>query len=101
MLSEQITLSYNPLVSHTTILLFIGTDFQTHARPGSGGSGGDRITVENSICRIKQYARMTEMYGGTEDELNAELNIVAGLVNLHLMMTLQSGSHKMRKRFLG
>ena len=44
---------------------------------------------------------MTEPYGGTEDELNAELNIVAGLVNLHLMMTLQRGNHKMRKRFLG
>ena len=63
--------------------------------------GRIRVTIENSIGRIKQYARMTEPYGGTEDELNAELNIVAGLVNLHLMMTLQRGSHKMRKRFLG
>ena len=44
---------------------------------------------------------MTEPYGSTEDELNAELNIVAGPVNLHLMMTLQRGSHKMCKRFLG
>ena len=59
------------------------------------------MIIENSIDRIKQYVRITEPYGGTEDELNAELNIVAGLVNLHLMMTLQRGSHKMRKRFLG
>ena len=63
--------------------------------------GSIRVIIENSIGRIKQYARMTEPYGGTEDELNAELNIVAGLVNLHLMMTLQRGSHTMRKRFLG
>ena len=54
-----------------------------------------------SIGRIKQHARMTEPYGGTEDGLNDELNIVAGIVNLPLMMTLQRGSHKMRKRFLG
>ena len=51
--------------------------------------GSIRAAIENSIGRIKQYAWMTEPYGGTEDELNAELNIVAGLVNLHLMMTLQ------------
>ena len=42
--------------------------------------GGIRVTVENSIGRIKQYSRMTEPYGGTEEELNAEINIVAGLV---------------------
>ena len=63
--------------------------------------GGIRVTVENSIGRIKQYSRMTEPYGGTEEELNAEINIVAGLVNLHLMMTLQRGSASLRKRFLG
>ena len=43
---------------------------------------------------------MTELYGGTEDELNVKVNIIAGLVNLHLMMTLQRSSYKMRKRFL-
>ena len=63
--------------------------------------GGIRVTVENSIGRIKQYSRMTEPYGGTEEELNAEINIVAGLVNLHLTMTLQRGSASLRKRFLG
>ena len=63
--------------------------------------GGIRVTVENSIGRIKQYSRMTEPYGGTEEELNAEINIVAGLVNLHLMMTLQRGSASLRRRFLG
>ena len=54
-----------------------------------------------SIGRIKQYARMTEPYGGTEDELNCEMNVVAGLVNLHLMKTLHRGSPKLRRRFLG
>ena len=63
--------------------------------------GGIRVTVENSIGRIKQYSRMTEPYGGTEEELNAEINIVSGLVNLHLMMTLQRGSASLCKRFLG
>ena len=63
--------------------------------------GGIRVTVENSIGRIKQYSRMTEPYGGTEEELNAEINIVAGLVNLHLMMTLQRGSASLRRRFFG
>ncbi len=60
-----------------------------------------RVTVENSIGRLKQYARMSDPYDGTEDELNYEMNIVAGLVNLHLMMTLRRGSTKMRKRFCG
>ena len=54
-----------------------------------------------SIGRIKQYARMTEPYGGTENELNCEMNVVAGLVNLHLMKTLHRGSPKLRRRFLG
>ncbi len=63
--------------------------------------GGIKVTVENSIGRIKQYARMTEPYGGTEDELNCEMNVVAGLVNLHLMKTLHRGSPKLRRRFLG
>ena len=63
--------------------------------------GGIRVTIENSIGRIKQYSRMTEPYGGTEEELNAEINIVSGLVNLHLMMTLQRGSASLRRRFLG
>ena len=47
------------------------------------------MAVENSVGRIKQYAKMTEPYGSMEDDLNAELNIVAGFVNLHLMMTPQ------------
>ncbi len=63
--------------------------------------GGTKVTIENSIGRIKQYSRMTEPYGGTEEELNAEINIVSGLVNLHLIMTLQRGSSNLRKRFLG
>ena len=59
------------------------------------------MTIESSIGRIKQHAKMAEPYDGTGDDLNAEMNIVAGLVNLHLMMTLQRGSHKMHKRLLG
>ena len=50
------------------------------------------MAAENSVGKIKQYAKMTEPYGSMEDELNAELNIVADLVNLHLMMTLQRQS---------
>ena len=60
-----------------------------------------RGTVENSIGRLKQYARISDPYDGTEDELNYEMNIVARLVNLHLMMTLRRGSPRMRKRFCG
>ena len=30
-------------------------------------AGSIRVAVENSIGRIKQYARMAEPYGGTED----------------------------------
>ena len=63
--------------------------------------GGIRVTVENSIGRIKQYARMTEPYGGTEDELNCEMNVVAGLVNLHLMKTLHRGSPKSTQKISG
>ena len=57
--------------------------------------------MENSIGRIKQYCRMAESHGGTEDELNCEMNIVAGLVNLHLMKTLHRESSELRTRFLG
>ena len=59
------------------------------------------MTVENSIGRLKQYARMSEPRDGTEDDLNYEMNVVAGLVNLHLMMTLHRRNPKMRKRFCG
>ena len=31
--------------------------------------GSVRVMIENSMGRIKQYAQMTEPYGGTEDEL--------------------------------
>ena len=62
---------------------------------------GIRVTVKNSIGRIKQYYRTTEPYGGTEDELNCELNVVTGLVNLHMMKALHRGSPKLRRRLLG
>ena len=50
-----------------------------------------RVTVENSIGRLKQYASMSDPYDGTEDELNYEMNIVASLLNSHLMITLHRG----------
>ena len=59
--------------------------------------GSIRVIIENSIGRIKQYAKMTEPHGSTEDELDDELNIVAGIVNLHLMMTLQRQSQDAQK----
>ena len=59
------------------------------------------MTVENSIGRLKQHARMSDPCDGTEDDLNYEMNVVAGLVNLDLMMTLHRRSPKMRKRFCG
>ena len=59
------------------------------------------MTVENSIDRMKQYCRMAESHGGTEDELNCEMGVVAGLVSLHLMETLHRESPVLRRRFLG
>ena len=59
------------------------------------------MTVENSISRIKQYCRIAGSHGGTEDELNCEMNVVACLVNLHLMKALHRESPELRRRFLG
>ena len=44
------------------------------------------MLVENSIGRIKQYARMRESSECIEDELNCEMHVIADLVNLHLMI---------------
>lgn len=60
-----------------------------------------RVIVENSIGRIKQYVKMRESYEGTEDELNCKMNVASGLVNRHLMMTLQRSSTSLHKIFLG
>ena len=43
-----------------------------------------RVVVEHAIGRIKQYRITTRPYCGTPEELNDELNIIAGLVNLSL-----------------
>ncbi len=44
-----------------------------------------RIAIEHGIGRMKKYEIARGPYWGKEDELNSELNVVAGLVNLHVM----------------
>ena len=44
-----------------------------------------RVLVEHYIGRIKRYARVTDPYDGTIGEFNRELNVITGLVNLHLL----------------
>lgn len=44
-----------------------------------------RLPVEWFFGRMKRYKRIAGPYAGTYSELNEEMNIVAGLVNLHLM----------------
>lgn len=41
-----------------------------------------RIIVEQVIGKMKQYGILTRQFGGTPDQLNEEINIVTGLVNL-------------------
>ena len=58
-------------------------------------------TMEDITSAEKFPIPGIDFSGGTEDELNCEMNVVAGLVNLHLMKTLHRGSPKLRRRFLG
>ncbi len=44
-----------------------------------------RITIEHCIGRMKKYNILKGQFGGTKEELNEEINIITGLVNLHLM----------------
>lgn len=44
-----------------------------------------RMPAEWFFGRVKRYARLRNPYSGTYSELNDELNVAAGLVNLHLM----------------
>ena len=44
-----------------------------------------RISVEHVIGEIKQYALMSQRYGGTPKQFNDELNVIAGLVNYKRM----------------
>ena len=44
-----------------------------------------RLPVEWFFGRMKRYKRIAGPYAGTYSELNGELNVVAGLVNLHIM----------------
>lgn len=43
-----------------------------------------RIVVEHAIGMIKQYKVITKPFWGTPKDLNDELNIIFGLVNLNL-----------------
>ena len=45
---------------------------------------GVRVLVEHAIGMIKRYRITTRPYCGTPEELNEELNIISGLVNLNL-----------------
>lgn len=45
---------------------------------------GTRIVVEHAIGMIKRYRITTRPFCGTPEELNDELNIISGLVNLSL-----------------
>ncbi len=49
------------------------------------GVNNVRIAIEHGIGRMKKYEIARGPYWGDEDELNSELNVVAGLVNLHVM----------------
>ena len=45
---------------------------------------GTRVVVEHAIRMIKRYRVTTRPFWGTPEELNDELNIISGLVNLNL-----------------
>ena len=45
---------------------------------------GTRVVVEHAIGMIKRYRGTTTPFWGTPKELNDELNIISGLVNLNL-----------------
>ena len=45
---------------------------------------GTRIVVEHAIGMIKRYGITTRPFWGTPKELNDEINIISGLVNLNL-----------------
>ncbi len=49
------------------------------------GVNNVRIAIEHGIGRMKKYEIARGPYWGDEEELNSELNVVAGLVNLHVM----------------
>ena len=44
-----------------------------------------RVRVEDSIGRLKRYARLADPYDGTISQFNHEFNVITGLVNLHLL----------------
>ena len=56
----------------------------TEERARNKEINGVRVVVEHAIGRIKQYRITTRPYCGTPEELNEELNIISGLVNLSL-----------------
>ena len=47
-------------------------------------SNGTRIVVKHTIGMIKRYRITTRPFWGTSKELNDEINIISGLVNLNL-----------------
>ena len=46
-----------------------------------------RVSVEHDIGRTRNFDITNQPYGGTPSEFNRELNIVAGVVNFHLLFS--------------
>ena len=44
-----------------------------------------RVRVEHAIRRVKQHARIANLYTGTKEEFGYDFGIAAGLANFHLM----------------
>ena len=52
-----------------------------------------RIKVENSICAVKHFRRVSEIYSGSLEEFNCEFNIACGLANLRYMLRNNTYGH--------
>ncbi len=45
-----------------------------------------RIKIEHVICRIKHYSRISDVYNGLLYEFDEDMQMVCGLVNLHIIL---------------
>ena len=68
-------------------------------REGDAEVSRKRLLAERSFGRMMRYRRMAGPYAGTCGELNDDLNIAAGLANLHLMYgdAGSGGAHEKKK----
>lgn len=58
--------------------------------------GRVRITVENAICRLKQNRKISELYRGTIDDFDEDMDLISGMVNFHILWRMAGG-----RRLLG